>query len=116
MEIITRDNEQLIVIMNYCKRIESAFDYFGGSYEIFCAESVYQDSCSLCLIQIGEAVHRLSDEFKLNHPQIEWARIYGMRCRLMHGYEEFDSEIVWDSIENDLPPLKAFCEERICDC
>lgn len=113
MEAAERDNDQLVIIIRYCKRIESAIAHFGRSYETFCNVEPYQDSCSLCLIQIGEAVNRLSDGFKQQHPQIEWAKIYGMRCHLVHGYEMFDAEIAWDAIENYIPPLRAFCEERV---
>lgn len=112
MNTTERDNDQLGIIIRYCKRLEAARDYFGISYEAFCNTEPYQDSCSLCLIQIGEAVNRLSDDFKKRHPEIEWSKIYGMRCHLVHGYEMFDAEIAWDAMENYIPPLQAFCEER----
>ena len=53
-----------------------------------------------------DMIHRLSENFKKEHPEIEWQRIYGMRCHLVHGYEIFDAEIAWDSIEKDIPSLK----------
>lgn len=107
-----RDNDQLGVILRYCERLEAAQTRFGGTYEVFARDEVFQDSCALCLIQIGEAVHRLSEEFCQAHPNIEWKLIYGMRCHLVHGYEMFDAEIAWDAITKEIPPLKAFCEER----
>lgn len=112
MKQAERDQDQLSIIVRYCERLEEAIARFGKSYDAFDADSVYQDSCSLCIIQIGEAVNRLSGEFKAAHPEIEWARIYGMRCHLVHGYESFDTEIAWDAIENYLPPLKSFCESH----
>lgn len=108
-----RDRDQLYVIVHYCDRLEKALDHFGPTYAVFEANTVFQDSCSLCIIQIGEAVHRLSSEFTQAHPEIEWNRIYGMRCRLVHGYDMFDADIVWDAIERCIPPLRAFCEQRI---
>ena len=107
-----RDNDQLGVILRYCDRLAVALDRFGETYEVFAADIPLQDSCSLCLIQIGEAVNRLSDDFKEQHPSIEWHKIYGMRNHLVHGYEMFDAEIAWDAIETCIPPLRAFCEER----
>ena len=72
---------------------------------------------SYCAIAIGSKklwrVNRLSDEFVSSHPEIEWSRIYGMRCHLVHGYEMFDAEIVWDAIERCIPPLRAFCEQQV---
>lgn len=107
-----RDIDQLFVIRRYCDRLEEALARFGTSYEAFAADTVFQDCCSLCIIQIGEAVHRLSDAFVLAHPEIDWNRIYGMRCHLVHGYEMFDAEIVWDAVEHCIPPLRAFCEQQ----
>lgn len=105
-----RDNDQLGIILRYCERIDATVARFGPSFEVFSADVVYQDSCSLCLIQIGEAVNRLSDDYKQRHPEIEWRRVYGMRCHLVHGYEMFDAEIAWDAIRTHIPPLRSFCE------
>lgn len=107
-----RDNDQLGIILRYCDRLDAAKRHFGDSYELFQRSEPFQDSCSLCLIQIGEAVNRLSGEFRDAHPQMEWSKIYGMRCHLVHGYEMFDAEIAWDAIENHIPPLRSFCKER----
>ena len=105
-----RDNEQLGIILRYCGRIDRALARHDASYERFCEDEVFQDSCSLCLIQIGEAVNRLSPAYKANHGDIPWQRIYGMRCHLVHGYESFDAEIVWDALHVSIPELRRFCE------
>lgn len=110
-----RDNDQLGIIIRYCNRLDSSMAHFGNSFKAFSESEPYQDSCSLCLIQIGEAVNRLSNEFRDNHPQIEWSKIYGMRCHLVHGYDMFDAEIAWDAIENYIPTLCEFCKERFVD-
>jgi len=39
------------------------------------------------------------------HQSIPWPRIVGMRNRLIHGYDQVDLDILWDTIEYDLPPL-----------
>ena len=113
MKQAERDMDQLHVILRYCRRIDEAIARFSPSFEVFEADTVFQDSCSLCLIQIGEAVNRLSNEYVSAHPEIEWSRIYRMRCHLVHGYEMFDAEIVWDAIERCIPPLRSFCEQHI---
>lgn len=107
-----RDNDQLGIILDYCERMDKAFAHFGDDYDLFEDSEPFQDACSLCLIQMGEAVNRLSDEFKKGNPHIDWKAIYGMRCRLVHGYDNFDAEIAWDAMKNYLPSLRSFCEER----
>ena len=60
-------------------------------------------SCALCIIQIDDAVNRLSGAFTAAHPEIDWRRIYGMGCHLVHGYEMLDAEIVWSAVEAGTP-------------
>ena len=54
---------------------------------------------------IGEAAARVSPEGRTEHPSIPWPEIIGMRNRLVHGYDEVDLDVLWDTIEFDLPPL-----------
>jgi uncharacterized protein with HEPN domain len=58
------------------------------------------------LIQmIGQAVGKLPDAFKSAHPDIPWRDIISMRNRIVHEYWEIDSEVVWDTVQNDLPEI-----------
>ncbi len=58
------------------------------------------------LIQtIGEAARRVSLETQLRHAQIPWAKIVGMRHKVVHDYLHVDFDIVWDVATVDLPPL-----------
>ncbi len=54
---------------------------------------------------IGEAVGRLSDEFKDDHPDVPWRDIRGMRNIILHAYDNVDMPRVWDVVENDIPDL-----------
>ncbi len=54
---------------------------------------------------IGEAAARVSPESQREYPSIPWPEIIGMRNRLVHGYDEIDLDVLWDTIEFDLPPL-----------
>jgi len=57
------------------------------------------------LLVIGEAVTRLSNEFKSSHPEIEWVKIAGMRNRLIHGYDKIRWELVWRTATEAVPQL-----------
>jgi uncharacterized protein with HEPN domain len=55
---------------------------------------------------IGEAsrnIERYHPEFAAAHPDIPWGVTYEMRNALAHGYFTVDLEIVWKTIQNDLP-------------
>lgn len=55
---------------------------------------------------IGEAAARTASEFQANHPTINWKEIFGMRNKLVHDYLGVKLDIVWNTIQENLPPLK----------
>jgi uncharacterized protein with HEPN domain len=60
---------------------------------------------------VGEAAARLSAETRDHSPQIPWPDIIGLRNRLIHGYDIVDFDILWDIVNDDLPPLIAQLRE-----
>ena len=54
---------------------------------------------------VGEAAGQVSREGQTKYGSIPWREIIGMRHRLIHGYTQVDLDILWDTIEDDLPPL-----------
>ena len=58
------------------------------------------------LIQvIGEAARQVSEPFRQMRPAIPWAKIIGMRHRVVHDYMHVDYDLVWGVVTRDLPPL-----------
>jgi len=62
---------------------------------------------------VGEAASRVSDECRREHSKIDWQRVIAMRHRLAHGYDEIDFDILWDTIQIDLPPLIERLEQAL---
>ncbi|WP_168040098.1 HepT-like ribonuclease domain-containing protein [Neolewinella antarctica] len=56
---------------------------------------------------IGEATHKLSTEFKDNHPQVEWKQIETTRHILVHNYYEVLPDILWNVKEVYLADLRS---------
>ncbi len=54
---------------------------------------------------IGEAAYRCSEETRSHLTEIPWEDIIGMRHRLVHAYFDIDLDILWRTIEDDLPGL-----------
>jgi uncharacterized protein with HEPN domain len=62
---------------------------------------------------VGEASAKVSSETQAKYPSIPWSQVIGMRNRLIHGYDSVDLDVLWDTIEVDLPPLIAEIEKII---
>jgi len=57
------------------------------------------------LLVLGEAVKRLSEEFRTSHPAMPWRMMAGMRDKLIHAYDAVDLEEVWKTVSIDIPHL-----------
>lgn len=64
---------------------------------------------------IGEAASCVTEKTRLQNPSIPWGQIVGMRNRLIHGYDRVDLQILWDTIQDDLPPLIRSLETSLGD-
>lgn len=60
------------------------------------------------LMVLGEAVKRLSSEFRHAHKKVPWTVMAGMRDKLIHAYDEVDLEEVWRTVTRDIPDLDAY--------
>lgn len=48
-------------------------------------------------------------------PDIPWRDVIGMRDILIHGYFDVNLEVVWNTVQGDLPKLLAALEEGLGD-
>ena len=64
---------------------------------------------------IGEATKKIPDSFREKYSEIPWKRMAGMRDKLIHEYFGIDLEIVWEVIDNELPPIKPLIQKVLED-
>ena len=55
---------------------------------------------------IGEAAKQVPEDFRNQHPNVQWKSMAGMRDRLIHAYFGVDYEIVWDVVQTRIPELR----------
>jgi len=59
---------------------------------------------------IGEAARQVTSAGTSANPRIPWARIIGMRHKLVHDYFETDLDVVWTTATVHIPELIALLE------
>ena len=59
------------------------------------------------LLVISEAAIRLGGEAEARCPGLAWRDIRGIGNWLRHQYESIELPVVWKTVRDDLPPLKA---------
>ena len=98
------------------RAIDNALEYTQGltceyfeENKILCHATIYN-------IQIiGEAVYKLTKEFKETHNEVEWRVIEGLRHVLVHDYYQVNYKEVWNVIQDDLPILRQQITEYLND-
>ena len=105
---MSRDPEYLVDIVSSAKLILTYVE--GVRRDQFIQDTRLQDSVIRRIEIIGEAVRRLSPEFRERHPEIPWMAMTGMRNRMIHGYDDIDMNIVWDTTQGSIPRLLPIVE------
>lgn len=62
---------------------------------------------------IGEAAYRISQETRACLPEIPWEDIIGMCHRLVHAYFDINLDILWQTVQQDLPPLASTLRQSV---
>ena len=98
-----RDDAHLLDIV---KAARLAIEFKGTADKAgFLEDAKTQSAVLHQLLIIGEAVKRISPEFRAAHPEVPWKPIARTRDKLIHFYEDVDPEEVWKMVTTDLPEL-----------
>jgi uncharacterized protein with HEPN domain len=98
------DRRRHIDIQEAIEHIEA---YAPHGQEAFGREALIQVWMLHYLQIIGEAARGLSEDFKRQHPEVQWDGIIGMRNVLVHRYFGIDKAVVWQVVQTGIPDLKA---------
>lgn len=72
-----------------------------------------RDAVERCLERICEAAIHTGTTAAELVPDQPWADIRGLGNWLRHAYDRISFGVVWDTIQNDLPPLAAAASDAL---
>ncbi|HIC49717.1 MAG TPA: DUF86 domain-containing protein [Dehalococcoidia bacterium] len=115
---MNRDKQRLLDYLNHIlesiARIERYVE--GFDHDSFLNNELIQDAVIRNMEIIGEAsrnVERYYPDFANQHSDVPFSIAYEMRNALAHGYFKVDFEVVWKTIERDLPELENSLERLV---
>lgn len=77
----------------------------GMEYASFRDDDKSVRAVEMNFIIIGEAANQIPNEVEEQYPEIPWHLMRAMRNRIVHAYFSVDEKLMWDTIQQDLPPL-----------
>ncbi len=106
-----RDDATLVDIL-HAARLTAQFTA-GMDRSAFLADAKTQSAVLHQLLILGEAVKRLSPEFRAEHAQLPWKMMAGMRDIIIHQYDSVDLEEVWETLNRDLRDIIVALEPLV---
>ncbi|OGI64104.1 MAG: hypothetical protein A2W18_01240 [Candidatus Muproteobacteria bacterium RBG_16_60_9] len=94
------------IVLDILKSAQLVIEFVGSlDKEAFLRDRKTQSAVLHQLLLVGEAVKRLSENYRAAHPEIPWKRVAGMRDVLIHQYDDVDE--VWKTVKAEIPKLSS---------
>ena len=77
----------------------------GMTYEEFVDDEKTVDAVLRNFEVIGEAAKNVPEAHRQAYDDVPWSEMAGMRDKLIHGYTSIDLQIVWTTVDEELPAL-----------
>lgn len=90
-------------MIGFCETVLSYTD--GLDRKTFVANTPVYDASLRNIELIGEAATHVPDSIRVQYPEIPWRSIVGMRNQIIHVYLDVDDDIIWRTIQEDIPLL-----------
>lgn len=85
------------------------------SLEEFMDSEMLKRAIGMTVINIGELVKNLTDDFRMTHNDIPWKDISGFRDIAAHKYKTLDMKIVYNTVKVDIVELKKNIENILVE-
>lgn len=95
-------------ILLECDRISERVERFDIQRKRFVSDGALADMLLMPLVQIGElSVHVDGETLKEIMPLQVWKQVRGFRNIIVHSYGSINRDWAWETIERDIPDLRA---------
>ncbi|HIW76346.1 MULTISPECIES: HepT-like ribonuclease domain-containing protein [Gordonibacter] len=105
-------NEQ--VLQKMLSEIAIASSLMDGiDLDSFLADEMRKRAVCMTVINIGELVKNLDNDFRAKNAHVPWKAIAGFRDVAAHKYQTLRMEDVYATVSDDFPALKEMLEKII---
>jgi uncharacterized protein with HEPN domain len=100
------DEQRIARIKEIVDKLNHYIQNSGISRDTVLSDETVRWTLTTPLYNIGEHAYNLSDDYKKTHADIPWAKISGLRHRLVHDYENTNWTIICDIVFNIIPEFE----------
>lgn len=97
------ERASLVDMLEFAREVCSIAE--GRSRQDLDADRMLLRALERMLELLGECARRISESTRLAHPSIPWKAMVGMRNIITHEYGRVDLDLVWRTVQRDIPPL-----------
>jgi uncharacterized protein with HEPN domain len=95
-------------VKDISESIEDAEEFVKGyEFEDFKKDKKTVYAVIRAIEVIGEAAKKIPKPIRDRYPDVPWKEMAGMRDKLIHEYFGVDIEVLWKTVQQDLPLLKS---------
>lgn len=95
---------------------EKALSFIQGlDYDGFCRDEKAVYAVIRAFEIIGEASRQVPEDVRKSNPEIPWREIAGMRNKLTHEYFGVNTEVVWRTVQEDLPVIISALRKMLAE-
>lgn len=87
----------------------------GYSFEQFEADFRTNFAVVRALEIIGEATKRLPMDLRDRYPEVPWKEMAGTRDRIIHGYDNVNLRLVWETVTQRIPAVKPLIQRILAE-
>lgn len=113
---MTKDRTYVDYLRDMLEAAEKAEHFVAGmDFAAFKGDEKTAFAVVRALEIIGEAARHIPEPLRKRYPEVPWEDVVGMRNIVVHGYFSVDLEVIWRTVQDDLPPLRASLARILAD-